>query len=88
MRLDIAINSGGEETFIFNNILTPKGTIRHEVIGSTPVLYNVTFSNKSYISIAIVIRQVGDLVGTNISCAGETITLDYVSRNRSKKLIW
>ena len=62
------------EVFSFN-ILTPEGTVSNALVGSSPVIFNVTASNVSFISVTATIPNPVSLGGTTMICDGHTLQL-------------
>ena len=51
------------EQFTFSNLLIPEGTVASVVVGSSPVIFNVTSSKESFISITFTILNPMSLIG-------------------------
>ena len=84
LTLVFEVASGQHEQFGFSNILTPEGTVTSVVVGSSPVILNVTSSMETFISVTFIILNPVSLIGTTIKCIANTIQLDIISRYRSK----
>ena len=86
LSVDFELVSGLHELFSFTNLLTPEGTVRSIVVGPSPVIFNVTSSMESFISVTFTILNPVNLIGTTIRCSADTIQLNIISRNGSKSM--
>ena len=83
--VEFELVSGQHEVFSFSNLLTPE-VVKSVVVGSSSVIFNVTSSMESFISVTFIIRNPVNLIGTTISCSADTIQLHIISINRSKSM--
>ena len=83
--VEFELVSGQHEVFSFSILLTPEGTVTSFDVGSSPVIFNVTSSMESFISVTFIILNPVNLIGTTISCTADTIQLDIIS-NGSKSM--
>ena len=84
--VEFELVSGQHEVFSFSNFLTPEGTVASFVVGSSPVIFNVTSSMESFISVTFIILNPVNLIGTTIGCSADTIQLHIISINGSKSM--
>ena len=84
LNVEFQLVSGQHVVFSFSNLLTPEGTVTSVVMGSPPVIFNVTSSMESFISVTFIILNPVRFIGTTIRCNADTIQLDIISRNGSK----
>ena len=82
--MNFELVSGHHEVFSFTKLLTPEGTVTSVVVGSSPVIFNVTSAMESFISVTFIILNPVNLIGTTIRCSSDTIQLNIISRNGSK----
>ena len=82
LNVEFELVSGVREPFSFSNLLNSEGTVTN--VGSSPVIFNVTSSTVSFISVTFTILNPVSLIGTTITCNGDTIHVNVSSRNSSK----
>ena len=84
--VEFKLVSGERFPVSFNKVLTPEGTLRNVVVGSSTVIANITSIMESFISVTFTILNPVSLNGTTILCNGDTIQMIVASRNGSKSM--
>ena len=85
--MEFGLTSGQREPFSFSKLLTPEGTVRTVVVGSSPVIFNVTSSMESFISVTFIILNPVSLIGTTITCNADSLHVNISSRSASKSSV-
>ena len=67
------------ESHIFSRILTPEGSTKQAYVGLSFVIFNVTSTNDTSIRVKIIVVQPVRLIGTAITCSGNTILVSLES---------
>ena len=81
LNVEFELVSGVREPFSFSKLFTPE-VVRK--VGSSLVIFNVTSSTVSFISVTFTILNPVSLIGTAITCNGDTIHVNVSSSNSSK----
>ena len=84
LNVEFELVSGQHEVFGFSNLLTPEGTVTSVVVGSSPVIFNITSSMETFICVTFIILNPVNLIGTTISCTADTLQLNVTSTKGSK----